>query len=170
MKEETFDSYPPWIMVLSTLLGVSVYAIGAFILSGFGAAFAAAYVLYCLLIEYRIIKGSCVNCHYFGKACGLGKGRICSMFFKKGDPKKFAEKEASMNDLLPDLMVSLMPMAAGIILLIKDFSWILLAALAAIAALSTMGNAVVRGKLLCNHCRQRLLGCPAQKLFGKTKK
>jgi hypothetical protein len=32
-----------------------------------------------------------------------------------------------------------------------------------------MGNAVVRSQLACRYCRQREIGCPAQRLFERTK-
>jgi hypothetical protein len=35
--------------------------------------------------------------------------------------------------------------------------------IAALPALSFCGNALVRGRLACNHRRQREIGCPAQK-------
>ena len=53
-------------------------------------------------------------------------------------------------------------------LLIRAWSWGTLAAMVLLLALTTIGNGIVRGKLLCLHCRQRKLGCPALKLFEKA--
>ncbi len=36
MKEEKYENYPMWIVILSNLIKVLGYAIGAIILAGFG--------------------------------------------------------------------------------------------------------------------------------------
>ncbi|MGC9363291.1 MAG: hypothetical protein ACP5FZ_01840 [Fidelibacterota bacterium] len=45
----------------------------------------------------------------------------------------------------------------------------ILAALIVIILLASTGNSFVRGSLICKYCRQRALGCPAEKLFEKKK-
>lgn len=166
---ESYENFPAWIAVLSVVYALSVYALGAYILYGFGFLVAFLYLVYCLRIEAKIIKGSCVHCHYYGKLCGLGRGRLCPLFFKRGDRRTFAEREVSWMDVLPDFLVSVFPLAGGLILLSREFDWILLALLVVFAAISFAGNAVIRGSLACKHCRQRELGCPAEKLFNKKK-
>lgn len=118
-------------------------------------------------MEIRLLKSGCVNCYYYGKICGFGKGRLSALFFKKGDSSKFHEKEISWKDMIPDLLVSIFPLIAGIIILIYNFSWIILVLMVAILILSTAGNALVRGFLTCGKCKQRELGCPAEDLFNK---
>jgi len=161
------ENFPVWIVLLSNLVALSIYAIGAYILAGFGSLFSFLYLFYCLWIEIRILKGSCVGCFYYGKLCGLGRGKLCPFLFRRGDPRKFAEKEASWSMMLPDFIVLLLPLIGGIILLITEFEWLLLAMLAMLAILSFAGNAIIRGSLACKYCRQREIGCPAEKLFSK---
>jgi len=36
--------------------------------------------------------------------------------------------------------------------------------------LFSVGNSYVRGSLACKFCRQRQLGCPAEKMFRQGKK
>jgi hypothetical protein len=43
---------------------------------------------------------------------------------------------------------------------------LLVTALAVLIALSFVGNAVLRGSFACKYCKQREIGCPAEKLFG----
>lgn len=90
------------------------YIIGAFILSGFGIIFAVLYLLYCLGVEVMVIFRSCGNCYYYGKVCGLGKGKIAPVFCKKGDPKKFVERDISWYHLLPDFLTVIFPMVGGV--------------------------------------------------------
>ncbi|KYC51997.1 MAG: inner membrane protein [Candidatus Methanofastidiosum methylothiophilum] len=57
------------------------------------------------------------------------------------------------------------PIIGGTVLLIYDFSWITLFLMVVLVILSLAGNALVRGLLTCSRCKQRELGCPAEKLF-----
>jgi hypothetical protein len=99
----------------------------------------------------------------------LGKGKLCSWLFKKGDPRKFNAQTISWTGMLPDFLVLVGPVLGGIILLFQNVTWLLLGALALLIVLSTSGNAIARGSLVCKYCRQKELGCPAAKLFGVKK-
>jgi hypothetical protein len=165
-QTKTYERFPFWIVGLSNLLTILIYGLGAYILWGFGIWLSGLYLLYCLWLELRLLKESCVNCYYYGKVCGFGKGKLCSWLFKKGDPRKFCETEISWASMLPDFLVLLGAVLGGIILLFQNFTWLLVGVLALLIVLSLSGNAVVRGSLACKYCRQRELGCPAAKLFG----
>lgn len=167
MSEPTvYERFPGWIVLVSNLVAVGIYAIGVVIMAGFGPWSAAAYLVLCGWVEYRVLRHSCRNCSYYGGTCAFGKGRLCALLFAPGDPQRFAETEISWSDLVPDFAVSLLPAAGAVVQLIADFRWPLLVLLAILLGLSFGGNAFVRGTLACRHCRQRELGCPAQKLFN----
>lgn len=164
---KSYEDFPFWIPLLSCALALSVYALGAYIFSFLGILFAVFYLIFCLWIELGILRKSCVSCYYYGKLCGLGRGKLCALFFKKGNPKEFAEREISWKDLLPDFLVLIFPLTGGIIILIRDFTWLILALMVILAILSMAGNALIRGSLACKYCKQRELGCPAEQLFSK---
>jgi hypothetical protein len=69
--------------------------------------------------------------------------------------------------MIPDLLVTLVPLIIGIILLIIKFDFILLFAAILLVVLTTSGNGFIRGSLTCKYCKQREIGCPAEKLFSK---
>ena len=164
------ENYPIRIVILSNLLSLSIYGIGAYILTEITVWLIVPYLLYCVWLEIRLITRSCVNCYYYGKTCAFGKGKLCALFIKKkGDPQAFAQDEVTWIQLLPDFAISVVPIVAGIILLIFNFTWPLLALTAALAIISTGGNAFVRGSFACKSCRQREIGCPAEKLFDKDR-
>ncbi len=71
--------------------------------------------------------------------------------------------------MVPDLMVSLIPIVAGVILLVIDFNWLILAMVLLLLLLSSLGNGLIRGSLACKYCRQREIGCPAEQLFNRDK-
>jgi hypothetical protein len=169
-KTKCYDNFPAWMALLAVLLTLLIYAIGALILAGFNSVIAILYLLYCLWIELRVLQRSCVNCFYYGKTCGLGRGKLCSVLFKKGDPQLFAADEISWAAILPDFLVFIIPLVGGIILVVIEFTWLLVALLALFAILAFGGTAVIRGSFACKHCKQREIGCSAEQLFSKEQK
>ena len=168
-KEKTFENYPFWIVVISNLIQFLIYAIGIYVLQKIGLIWMLLYVFYIIFLEIRLMKISCVNCYYWGKVCFFGRGKICSLFFKKGEAKKFTSKKIGFCDLLPDLATFLIPMFAGIVLLVINFDLLLLLAVIALFFLGTVATGLLRNFLACKHCKQRILGCPAEKFFNKSK-
>ena len=69
--------------------------------------------------------------------------------------------------MIPDFLVGIIPIVAGIILLIQSFSWVILGLIIVLFFLFFGGTALIRGKLVCKYCKQREIGCPAEKLFNK---
>ncbi|VVB51560.1 Uncharacterised protein [uncultured archaeon] len=168
-KVGCYENYPWWIVVLSNFVSIAVYGVGAFIMYQFGLACLVFYLLYVLWLELRLWSGHCVDCYYYGKKCGFGKGKLSALLFKKGDSKKFCKMQISWKDIIPDFLVSLIPMAAGVILLIRDFNWLVLASIILLAVFGFVGSGLVRSQLACKYCKQREIGCPAEQLFNKKK-
>ncbi len=166
---KTYENYPVGTVILSNVLSIAIYGLGFLIVLKLGLAFAVLYLLYILVFEFRLIRYHCTHCYYWGKTCGFGKGRLSALFFKKGDTSEFCKKNMTWRDMIPDLLITLMPLVIGIILLIIKFDFVILSALLAVAFLTTYGNAQIRGKMTCNHCKQRELGCPAEALFNRGK-
>jgi len=73
------------------------------------------------------------------------------------------------KDIILDILISLLPVLAGIILMVIEFDYFILAATIGIILLTTFGNSFIRGRLACRYCKQRDLGCPAEALFNKNK-
>jgi hypothetical protein len=167
MEHTSYDNYPARIVVLSNLLSAAIYAIGAFLLYKLGVVWMAAYLIYILWLEVKVLKRSCVNCCYYGKVCGFAKGKIAGILFKQGNPEKFTNRTVTFKDMLPDFMVSIIPVVLGVVLLIKDFNWLTLILIVILVLLSSAGNGFVRGSLVCKYCKQQELGCPAAELFKK---
>lgn len=170
MKESKYyEEYPPWIILFSNIVSVAIYAIGAFVMYRIGIVWLVLYILYIVLLEMRLLRKSCVNCYYYGKNCAFGKGKLSCLFFKKGNPAEFSKQQITWKDILPDFMVSVVPLVAGIVLLIMDFEWLFALLLLALLLLTFIGNGFIRGSLACRYCKQREIGCPAERLFSKNK-
>jgi hypothetical protein len=167
---KTYENYPVWFVLMSNILTLPIYFLGAYIIWGFGWIYALLYLGYCLALEIRLLKMSCVDCFYYGKLCFSGRGLICSWFFKKGDPKRFTCKEITWKHLIFDFLVPIIPILAGIALSIISFNWWRLGAILALIILGFPVTGYLRGSLACKFCRQRELGCPAEQLFSKKEK
>ncbi len=165
----SFENFPIRIVLLSNLLSLSIYGLGIFIINRLGWAFSLLYLFYIFIFEYRLLRFHCTKCYYWGKTCGFGKGRLSSWIFKKGDSSKFCMKTMTWKDMIPDILITLLPLITGIILLISKFDLILLFALLLIIILTTFGNGLIRGSYSCKYCKQKELGCPAELLFNKGK-
>ena len=166
----TYQKYPISTIALANAVSLSIYAVGIVIFLQLGFTIAIVYFAYCLWIEFRLLRRSCVNCYYYGGRCAFGRGLLCARIFPKGSAAKFAEHKITWKHLIPDFLVLLFPLLAGIISLILYFNLTTLLAMVVITALSTVGNAFVRGSLACKHCAQRELGCPAAQLFNVAAK
>jgi hypothetical protein len=169
MRTEPFEDFPWWMVAVCNAVGLAIYAIGLYLMACLGIAWAALYAACCVWMEWRLLAGSCRSCYYYGKRCGFGKGRICSWFFAKESEQSFGKRQISWWNILPDFMVSLIPLAVGIVLLVQSFSWLVLFLVALLVILASVCTGFVRGQLACKYCKQRQLGCPAEQLFDKTK-
>lgn len=151
------------------MVSLAIYGLGIYIMFQFHLIFAILYLGFILVLEFRLIKSHCTSCYYWGKICGFGKGRISAWFFKKGDISKFCPKEMTWKDMIPDLLVLAIPLIVWLILLIRDFNLFILAFGILFIFFTSFRNGFIRGNLTCKYCKQKEIGCPAEKLFNKDK-
>lgn len=169
-QSKTFENYPCRVIIISNLVSIAIYLTGAFILYQLGIVWLLSYLIYIFGLEIRLMKKSCTNCYYYGKFCAFGKGKISSLFFKKGNPHNFIKNKITWKNIIPDFLVSIIPIVVGIILLILNFNWLILSLIILLVTLTSVGNSFVRGSLACKFCKQREIGCSAEQLFNKNKK
>ncbi len=167
---KTHETFPLWIVIVSNLFSVLIYLSGFIITISLHWIVAILYLLFIIVLEFRLIGKHCVNCYYWGKSCGFGKGKLSSLLFKRGSPSKFCERSFTWKEMIPDLLISLIPLLIAIGLMIISFNLILLFTVIIIIGLTTIGNGFIRGNLTCKYCKQRELGCPAEQLFNKKQK
>ena len=174
MKEgrpKIYEKYPFWMVVVVNILMLAVYVAGAYIMFKLNLITGILYVIYFLILEFQLYKEACTSCCYYGRLCAFGKGVIASLFFKKGDPKKFGERELSFKDMIPQLLVVLIPLAIGVALLAsRGFDVLILIAMLYPVFSWVCLNQINYGKLACIHCKQGSICCPALKFFAKKKK
>ena len=122
-------------------------------------------------MEYFVYKEACPHCYYYGKVCVAGRGKLAKLLYKKGDPKKFCEREMKFKDLIPQLIVVAVPIVVGIALLISR-GFHLLTLIAVLYPIFNWFaiNPILYGKLACSHCKQGKKCCPALDFFSKKKR
>jgi len=169
LTKSRYENFPLWIVLLTNLFSITIYLIGLYIMLNLSILFAALYIAYIVLIETRLLAKSCKDCYYYGKVCAFGKGKCSALFFKKGKPENFLKTEITMKDIIPDFLTFIFPLIGGIVLLLSNFSWLIIVLLVILVILGFAGNAVVRGSFACKYCKQREIGCPAEKPFNKKK-
>ncbi len=164
-----YENYPASTLVLSVGTTLALYASGIIVMRKAGWIWSLLYFAYILVLEIKLLRSSCRNCFYYGKICAFVRGKLCSLFFKPGNPQNFTENKVTWVKILPDLLVSLVPVLTGILLILIDFDWILLAIILLILFLTTAGNGYIRGRLACRYCKQKEIGCPAMGFFSPNK-
>jgi len=155
-----YEECPVWIAALSVGMTLLTYALGAYILAGLAVWLIAPYLLYGLWTEWRVVRSSCVNCYYYGKRCGLGRGRLCARLFPQGDPAAFGDHDFSWVQMVAYSLTALAPMAAGVAVAIRDKTWAPIILVVIMAVVYFVGNGIVRGRFGCKYCMQGRLGCP----------
>lgn len=171
MKQlETYKNYPCSTIIVSNVVATGIYFIGLYIIYQIGVIWLLFYLFFMLGLETRLMKKGCVDCYYYGKLCAFGRGKLSSIFFKKGNSKRFAKHKFTLKDILPDFLVSIIPLVLGTALLIIRFNWLILVLITTLVLLTSLGNGFVRGSLACKFCKQREIGCPAEQLFNKNRK
>jgi hypothetical protein len=167
-KKKCYENYPAWIVLISNIVSLAIYFLGGFIIYQLGFVWLGIYLIYILFLEIKLIKNHCTICYYYGKCCAFGKGKLSAVFFRKGI-KKLAQCKITWKDLILDFLVSLVPILVGIVLLIIKFNLLILFSIILLFLLNSIGNGFIRKQLACKFCKQRKIGCPAEKLFKKKK-
>lgn len=165
--KKIYENYPWWSIIISDLVPLTIYAIAGYIIYQFGLIWLIIYLVYFAILELSFYPKACVYCYYYGKWCFSGKGKIAGWFFKKKEPEEFCKRKASFVGMLPELLVVIVPIVLGIILLVKEFNLFILILIILDFILVSWGNAFVRGKLACPHCRQGQICCSARDMFNK---
>jgi len=161
MKEEIYENYPKRIIILSNLTILIGYAIGAIILARFGILVAVAYLIFCPVLTIILMKDGCNYCYYYGKWCGDGKGKIVPLFFKKRYDRDFSKMKFSNWDVFFVFLPTILPVIGAIVLLLIDFSWIMLFLLILCIVIGLVSIIVMHGAVICKNCKQGRIGCPA---------
>ena len=169
MNPKVFEKYPISAVFAFQFVSLVNYAVGIYLLYLINQVFAGLFIVYIIALELFTYKEGCSSCYYYGKRCMSGRGKIAPLFVKKGNSRDFCKKQITWKNLLPTVLLSLIPIIAGVYLLIQSFSFLVLGLMLVPVLTWFIGNPLLYGKLGCLHCKQGRICCPANEFFGKNK-
>lgn len=147
------DEYPVRIVLLNLAELLAALAIGLMLVAqlGWWAVLAFAFVG-CLGLILSLAYG-CTRCHYYGRVCGLGLGKIAPVVFRQRQQGDFGK---ALSQTVAWTLVGLtpaLPLAAGLVSLAAGSGLFGLAPLGAFLALVFV-IAVTHSRYVCGHCQQ----------------
>ena len=152
--QEFIDNLP---YIFMTILGALVFIIGPEA-STPNWLFAGLYVFYGIAGALWIIIFVCPYCHYYDtRACPCGYGQISAKLRKVRDQSRFNEKFKKHIPVIVPLWI--IPVVAGIIFLINDFSLLLLLLVVLFAVDAFLVLPLLSRKYGCANCPQKST-CP----------
>jgi len=163
-----YDEYPARIVLLNLveLLGTLVLGLALVAQLGWWAVVAFA-IAGCLGLILSLAYG-CARCHYYGRLCGLGLGKIASLLFRQRDRSEFG---GTLSQTVAWTLVGLtlaIPLAAGLISLASGSSLLGLAALGVFLALVVI-IVLTHSRYVCGHCQQARVGmCTLGRMAGRS--
>jgi hypothetical protein len=166
VKENRLENYPIKIVCVSATLTIISYLLGTLV---FYVLHPVLGILFLLLTVSTIIVSMrlrCTHCYYLGKYCNFGLGKLAAIIFKKGDPKEFENPRKVISTAILSFGTMLLPVIAGIWLVLFDFSLVNLGLLLVYIFFGILPNFFVRGSF-CDKCMQGQLGCPSYKQMIK---
>ncbi|UCE73158.1 MAG: hypothetical protein JSV56_08955 [Methanomassiliicoccales archaeon] len=109
-------------IMLHNLLTILFYLIGAIIISFLSVVFAVIFLLYCVLATLGFMRFICAFCPQYGTTkCPSGYARITARLFKKKDSKDFKIRfKRNLGIVIPAWLI---PIIAGVFLLLKDITF-----------------------------------------------
>lgn len=157
-KQELINNIPYGVM---TLLGSLIFIV-AFSGLTWGKIAGVAYLLYGISGAVWIMIFVCPYCKYWDtRSCPCGYGRIASRFRPKSAVECFSEKFKKHIPVIVPLWF--IPLLAGLPVVVRSFSWLLLGLLVIFALDAFVVLPMVSTKHGCKECPQKET-CPWMKL------
>ena len=166
-EPEAFEGYPLSTVISFWAISLLGYAAGFILLYMAWPPFALLFLAYLIGLELVAYRQGCASCYYYGKRCFSARGLVAGSMFGRQDPGRFCEKQVDWKSLLPQILLMVIPIGAGIYLLTGGFSWAIIVLMLIPPVLWFAGNPTIYGRLGCPHCKQGRICCPANDFFGK---
>lgn len=157
-KMDYYENYPKSTIVVGNLLVILLVAVGAYgmlPLTVYNVAIASVlYVLFAVvMVVFVLRKVLCTDCHYYGKWCNVGWGKLAALMFKEGSGnKKLADRVVPLTwgtVMAAPLMVMIALIVSRAVPLYSELPSL-------VAFIAIMGlTQLSRKALCCAHCKNR---------------
>jgi len=154
--ESGLESYPVRDTVLcNAVMGVLV-ATGTVACWLLSPVLGGLYLAFSVLMVYVVLRRLvCTRCYYYGKRCGAGWGLLASAWFTRRSMEEFNENAGTLLAPMVYGLVTLVPLVALAILLVRGATTTLLVLLGGILAIGFYSSGPGR-KQSCSRCKMRL--------------
>lgn len=163
-----YDEFPVSTVAYNWIAAGGAMVLGVAVAAQFGVGMLVGYLLLLAVAVVGILATACARCEsYYGHRCGLGMGKIVSVFFKQKQTDLYLRTPMQFVYALLLLMGMIWPIVGGVVLLVEGFStWRLVQLVTAVVLL--LAFAVPHPRLVCSHCRQGECGaCPVGRRLQK---
>lgn len=117
------------------------------------------YLAVAIIMVYIVLRRLvCTNCHYYGKRCALGWGKLSALMFRQGSIELFAGSIGVKLAPVTYGLLSFVPLVFIIISLVQGFAVVKVVVLVLLLLISVYSGGISRKKG-CTECRMKLI-CP----------
>ena len=161
--QELLNNLPYIAMIV---LGTLILVVG-FTQSVMSWVVGVVYFIYGVAGAFWIMLFLCPHCHYWDtRACPCGYGHIAARFRAKQDSDRFSEKfKKHISAIVPLWFI---PILVGIPIVVRSFSWLLLALVSVFVLHSFIVLPLVSTRHSCTECLQRG-ACPWMRHKSRSK-
>ena len=153
------EEYPKSGVIIGNLFMILWIALGTVACWFFYPLVGWIYLVFAILMVFVVLrKLVCPNCYYYDKWCNTGWGKLCALFFKKGDIEKFSTSPGIRIAPLVYGSFTLIPLILLVISMFKGFSLLKLSVIVLLVLIGFYSGTISRKKT-CAKCKMRLI-CP----------
>lgn len=167
-EAKKLENYPIKIVCVSATLTIISYLLGTAVFYVLSPLLGVLFLILTITNIGVSMKLRCTNCFYLGKYCNFGLGKLAAILFKKGNPEEFSNRRKVIPTAVLSFGTMLLPIVAGILLLLIDFSIGNITLLSVYILFGIVPNFFVRGSF-CEKCMQGQLGCPSYEQMIKSR-
>lgn len=148
-----YEDYPIHIVVFNLVLLLAALVAGVLLVAQLDWWAVLLYVLVGFLGVFLSLAFGCTRCHYYGKVCGMGLGKIAPLFFGRRAESEFGRARSQTIAWTLVGLVLALPLAAGLVAL---SSGPLLPGLAVLVVFLGLVIVVVltHSRFVCGRCHQ----------------
>ena len=148
-----YDTYPSWLVALTISEVIAALVLSVMIIAPFGWWAVASYGVVGLAALASSLAFGCTRCHYYGRLCGTGLGKVAALIFGKREEEEFGNSRSQMLAWTLVGITLLLPLAAGLVALSGRSSIRGVIALATYVGL-LIAVMVTHSRLVCNRCHE----------------
>lgn len=166
VPEEYNESYSVSSLIIRALFGLAEAVLAVYIIFGLYNIFAYLFASYLALAATVLLPlARCTRCHYYGRRCHIGWGRVASLLYPKGEEELFKDNFKYSVFLYP---VWIVPLLVGLLQLARQRTLDALLVFLIYLVVLYSSRRLLQWHAGCKGCHQRLF-CPGAGSFRRKR-